>query len=62
MGIEVMHSLDTLNILAISLGFLISGAIAFLTMKFFLKLVEKIGLIPFVAYRLVLGISLLLFI
>ena len=62
MGIEVMYSLDTLNILAISLGLLISGAIAFLTMKFFLKLVEKIGLIPFVVYRLFLGISLLLFI
>ena len=60
MGIEIFTSTATINVIAISLGFSISSTIAFLTMKFFLKLVEIVGLIPFVAYRLVLGIGLLL--
>lgn len=42
-------------------GILISGITAFLTIHFFLHLLNRIGLMPFVWYRLILGIGLLLF-
>ena len=41
-------------------GFLTSMIFAFFTIKLFLGLVEKIGMIPFVIYRILLGIILLL--
>ena len=50
-------SFDLLNI---SIGFFTSMIFAFFTIKLFLKLVEQIGLIPFVAYRFLLGILLLI--
>lgn len=40
-------------------GALISAISAYLCIHFFLKLLERIGMLPFVAYRLVLGIGLL---
>jgi len=40
-------------------GSLISFLCAFTTIHFFLKLVERVGLFPFVIYRLVLGVVLL---
>lgn len=36
-------------------GALISGAFAYLTIHFFLQLVERMGMMPFVIYRLALG-------
>ena len=48
------------NSTVLFLGFTISGLVAFFTMRFFLQLVEKIGMVPFVAYRLALGVFLLL--
>jgi undecaprenyl-diphosphatase len=50
-------SFDLFNI---SIGFFTSMIFAFFTIKLFLKLVEKIGMIPFVAYRFLLGILLLI--
>jgi undecaprenyl-diphosphatase len=44
---------------ALLLGALVSGLSAYLTIRFFLRLVERIGLFPFVLYRLVLGALLL---
>jgi undecaprenyl-diphosphatase len=41
-------------------GFIGSAIIAFLTIKVFLQFVEKIGMTPFVMYRLLLGLVLLL--
>ncbi len=43
-------------------GFIISAVFALLTIKLFIRFVEKIGLLPFVIYRILLGIILLLFI
>ncbi|MGI9333597.1 MAG: undecaprenyl-diphosphate phosphatase [Gammaproteobacteria bacterium] len=40
-------------------GAIISGVVAYLTIHFFLKLLERIGLMPFVVYRLILGVVLL---
>ncbi len=48
------------ELLNLSIGFLTSMICAFLTIKIFLKVVEKIGMIPFVVYRVLLGIFLLI--
>ena len=58
--VELLESSQAYDYLVLLLGFVISGFVAFFTMRFFLQLVEKIGMIPFVAYRLVLGVCLLL--
>ena len=50
----------TFELLNLSIGFLTSMIFAFFTIKIFLKIVEKIGMIPFVAYRVLLGIFLLI--
>ena len=41
------------------LGFIISAITAYATIVFFIRLVERIGLLPFVIYRLLLGVVLL---
>jgi undecaprenyl-diphosphatase len=43
-------------------GMLIAFACAYTTIHFFLKLVDRVGLFPFVIYRLVLGVVLLAFV
>ena len=67
LGALTLLALDLLNnetvtfdLLNLSIGFLTSMIFAFLTIKIFLKVVEKIGMIPFVAYRVLLGIFLLI--
>lgn len=47
----------TLGVLA--LGAAISGVSAYLTIHFFLRLLRRIGMMPFVVYRLILGAALL---
>ena len=47
---------DYVNML---IGFLVSLFVAFFTIKFFLAFVERIGMIPFVIYRMILGFVLL---
>ena len=51
-------SMDDLMILLA--GFIGSGVIAFFTIGMFLQFVERIGMIPFVVYRILLGLILLL--
>jgi undecaprenyl-diphosphatase len=46
---------------AMVVGTTISFVCAYTTIHFFLKLVERVGLFPFVVYRLVLGVVLLVF-
>jgi len=48
------------NFLSLFIGFFISMFIAFFTIKYFLIFIEKIGMIPFVLYRVALGVFLLL--
>mgnify|MGYP001461443924 FL=1 len=45
---------------SLGLGALLAAISAFLTIHWFLKLVERVGLLPFVVYRLALGLLLLL--
>lgn len=47
---------------ALSLGAVVSAVSAYLTVHLFLKLMERIGLLPFVLYRLMLGALLFLFV
>ena len=44
---------------AMALGVAISGISAFLVIHYFLKLISRLTMLPFVLYRLVLGIVLL---
>jgi len=37
------------------LGALLSGIVAYVTIDWFLKLLDRIGMLPFVIYRLILG-------
>jgi len=52
---ELINSPETIDWASISLGVLISALSAFACIAVFLRLVEKIGMLPFVLYRLVLG-------
>lgn len=40
---------------AIGIGIIVSGLSAYLCIHYFLKLLERVGMLPFVIYRLVLG-------
>ena len=48
---------DYLNML---IGFVVSMIVAFFTIKYFLAFVERIGMVPFVMYRVILGLMLLI--
>ena len=52
-GIEI-------DVFQLLLGFSISSVVAFLTIKYFLLFVEKIGVMPFVVYRIILGMAIIL--
>ena len=42
------------------IGTVLAGVTAYLCIHFFLKLLERIGMLPFVAYRLILGVVLVI--
>ena len=42
-----------------ALGAVVSAITAYLTIVFFIRLLERIGMLPFVVYRLILGVALL---
>ena len=54
------YSIALNDMLIMLTGFIGSAVIAFFTIKSFLKFVEKIGMTPFVLYRVALGLVLLL--
>ena len=45
---------------SIVLGTVVAGVSAYLSIHFFMQLIEKVGMLPFVIYRLLLGVFLLL--
>ena len=49
-----------IDLLQLLVGFSISSVVAFLTIKYFLLFVEKIGVMPFVIYRIILGMAIIL--
>ena len=60
--IEMQFTLEAFNYMNLIIGFFISMIIAFLTIKLFLNFVERIGMIPFVIYRIILGVFLIILI
>jgi len=54
------HILSTDDLTILLAGFLGSAVVAFQTIRVFLKFVERIGMTPFVIYRIGLGVLLLL--
>ena len=57
-----LEASETTDWAALSLGAAVAAVSAYLTVHFFLKLMERIGLLPFVLYRLVLGALLFMFV
>ena len=61
-GLETLELVDDPNPVAWDVlvsGAVLSGVSAFFCIHFFLKLLERVGMLPFVIYRLVLGVFLL---
>ena len=54
--LELIMQNDTVDWLGLALGTLVSALSAYLCIKLFLKLIERIGMFPFVLYRLILGV------
>ena len=59
MTFDLVNQVDNVDWSLLLLGFIISAITAYATIVFFIRLVEKIGLLPFVIYRLLLGVLLL---
>ncbi len=59
MLIELYQQSQAVDWWLLVLGFGISAISAYLTVVFFIKLLDTIGLIPFVIYRIILGVVLL---
>ena len=60
MTFDLVNQVDRVDWSLLLLGFIISTITAYATIVFFIRLVERIGLLPFVIYRLLLGVLLLL--
>ena len=61
-GLETLHYLSVAkgsDFSSLFIGALISGVSAFVCIHYFLKLLDKIGMMPFVIYRVLLGLLLL---
>ena len=56
---DLVNQVDKVDWSLLLLGFIISAITAYATIVFFIRLVERIGLLPFVIYRLLLGVLLL---
>lgn len=56
---DLIGAAEPINWMSIALASISSFVAAYLCIEFFLKLIEKIGMVPFVVYRVLLGIGLL---
>ena len=61
-GYELAVQTAAVDFLSLGLGFVVSAVSAFLCIKYFLAFIERIGMMPFVWYRLILGAMLFAFI
>jgi undecaprenyl-diphosphatase len=55
MSIDLANSANTIDWLSLLLGFVISAVAAYATISMFIRLVDRVGMLPFVLYRLLLG-------
>ena len=60
--LDLMSSEQIINVGSLLVGFITSMIFAFLTIKYFLAFVERLGMYPFVFYRIGLGVILLMII
>jgi len=60
LSLKLMRSTEQVDWTALVLGTILSAISAYLCIHYFLKLLDKMGMLPFVVYRLVLGIMLFL--
>ncbi len=58
-GKDLLSSEEAVNWLDLGLGVFLSFAAAYTTIHFFLRFIERIGMTPFVIYRLILGVIIL---
>ena len=58
-ALELMHAEAAVDLSALVLGSVVSAISAYFCIHLFLKLLERIGMFPFVAYRMLLGAVLL---
>ena len=58
-SLQLIKSDDFVNWNEIFLGVLLSGVVAYACIHVFLKLLERVGMMPFVIYRFVLGVILI---
>lgn len=58
-GYKLLYSDVTYNYQALVFGFLVAAVSGYLCIDLFLRLLQRFGVIPFVIYRLTLGITLL---
>jgi undecaprenyl-diphosphatase len=57
---DLVQSPDPVDWTSLWLGAVLSFTVAYLTIHFFLKFIEKISMFPFVLYRIILGILILM--
>ena len=58
-GTKLLEQTTPVDWTAIGLGVGLSAITAYICIHFFLKLLERIGMVPFVIYRIILGMALL---
>jgi undecaprenyl-diphosphatase len=58
-AVEVVRGASAIPWSGMIVGALVSGVVAYWTIHFFIQLLDRIGMMPFVVYRLLLGILLL---
>lgn len=61
-GLKLAQQPQTVEWLPLLTGVVVSAISAYLCIHFFLRIIERMGMLPFVIYRLLLGIGLFLFI
>ena len=49
-----------IDLLQLSAAVILAAAVAMLCIHFFLRLIERVGFMPFIAYRIILGVALVL--
>lgn len=58
--VDIYHEYQTVDMSLLVVGFMVSAIISYLTIVFFIRLLGTMSMMPFVIYRLFLGVVLLL--
>ncbi|MEG3591930.1 MAG: undecaprenyl-diphosphate phosphatase [Pseudomonadota bacterium] len=58
---KIVNSISATELIVPLVAAAVAGITAYYTIHFFLKLIEKIGFLPFIIYRIVIGLSLIIY-